>query len=321
MSELLHLQIYRKSMNIEQPTRPAALEHLKPRQSFLLLMGMFLLCYLFANIIGVLCLNWIAGLSIFEMQQMDMNNPKVLLASQVGQILGAIVVFIVPATLFTLLSSRQRADYLMINKGDKLLVFILAGIAMLGASPLINYMAELNGRIPFPEIIRSLQASADKLQDAFMKNQGPGTLVLNLFMMAALAAFAEELFFRAILQKILIKMAGNIHLGILLTGIVFSVVHLEFMGFFPRMVMGMFLGYLYVWSKTLWVPVFAHFINNASAVVLSYLEDKHVVSKAVEQIGSDNSQIMYVIASIGIVAISMVFIYKLESKKREITTG
>lgn len=298
-------------MNSEQTTRPAVLEHLQPSAQFFLFMGMFLICYVFANIIGILSLNWIAGLSIFQMETLDMHNPKVLLASQVGQIGGAIVAFILPAALFVFLSSRQRAEYIRINHGSKVIVFLLAGLGIICATPLINYITELNEKIPFPTFIKNLQESADKLQDAFIKNQSFGTLILNLFMMAALAAFAEELFFRAVLQKILIKMAKNVHVGIFLTGILFSMIHLEFMGFFPRMLMGMFLGYLYVWSGSLWVPVFVHFLNNGFAVVISYFEDRQMVSKNLDQIGSDNSQIVYVLISAVIVAVTMFFLYKM----------
>jgi hypothetical protein len=33
---------------------------------------------------------------------------------------------------------------------------------------------------------------------------------------------------------------------------------------------GLYLGYLYVWTGSLWVPVTAHFVNNAASVILVY---------------------------------------------------
>ena len=49
--------------------------------------------------------------------------------------------------------------------------------------------------------------------------------------------------------------------------ILFSAFHLQFYGFFPRMLLGAYFGYLLYWSHSIWLPIFAHFINNAIAVI------------------------------------------------------
>ena len=33
------------------------------------------------------------------------------------------------------------------------------------------------------------------------------------------------------------------------------------------MILGAYFGYLLYWSKSIWIPVFAHFVNNAFAVI------------------------------------------------------
>jgi membrane protease YdiL (CAAX protease family) len=38
----------------------------------------------------------------------------------------------------------------------------------------------------------------------------------------------------------------------------------------PRFVLGVLLGYLFYWSNSLWLPILAHFVNNAQAVIFSY---------------------------------------------------
>ena len=45
---------------------------------------------------------------------------------------------------------------------------------------------------------------------------------------------------------------------------------MQFYGFIPRMLMGAMLGYTFVWTGSLWVPVVMHFTNNALIVVLTY---------------------------------------------------
>jgi hypothetical protein len=36
------------------------------------------------------------------------------------------------------------------------------------------------------------------------------------------------------------------------------------------MLLGLILGYLFYWSQSLWIPIIAHFINNAMAIIISY---------------------------------------------------
>jgi membrane protease YdiL (CAAX protease family) len=55
-----------------------------------------------------------------------------------------------------------------------------------------------------------------------------------------------------------------------LTAIVFSAIHMQFEGFFPRIILGLVLGYLMMWSGNIAYPMIAHFVNNAVQVILQY---------------------------------------------------
>jgi membrane protease YdiL (CAAX protease family) len=96
-------------------------------------------------------------------------------------------------------------------------------------------------------------------------------LLLNVLMLAIIPALGEELVFRASLQKILGRWTGNYHLAIWLSAIIFSGIHFQFYGFFPRMFLGALFGYLLVWSGSIWLPILAHFLNNAMATVGAYV--------------------------------------------------
>ena len=47
-------------------------------------------------------------------------------------------------------------------------------------------------------------------------------------------------------------------------------IHLDLQAIIPRFVLGVLLGYLYYWRGSLWLPILAHFVNNAQAVILSF---------------------------------------------------
>jgi membrane protease YdiL (CAAX protease family) len=312
-------------MNTELTEMPAPFEVLSPGRQFLVLMGFFLICLVLFGLIGLVCILWIGHVSIYDVQGLsDYTNPGILLGLKVAQIVSSFGTFIVPAFVFALLASRNRANYLQVNKLGKLSTMLLGGLLMWSALPLINYLAELNSHMQLPSFMHSIEVwmkdseqKADALTNAFMGYQTFWGFLVNLFMIGLLAAVAEEIFFRAVLQKIMINWTKSIHWGIWITGFLFSFFHFEFYGFLPRMLMGVYLGYLFVWSKSLWIPIFAHFLNNATAVLFSYLEERNIVPKTIDQLGTDNSQIIYVIASTIVVALIIFIIYRSENKGSE----
>jgi len=90
--------------------------------------------------------------------------------------------------------------------------------------------------------------------------------MVGLLVIAAIPAVSEELFFRGIVQTKLVAYFKNPHWAIWLGAVFFSAFHFQFEGFFPRIVLGAVLGYLYYWSINLWIPIILHFFNNAMLV-------------------------------------------------------
>jgi membrane protease YdiL (CAAX protease family) len=105
---------------------------------------------------------------------------------------------------------------------------------------------------------------------------------------ALLAAICEELFFRGLLQKTLSEHI-NQHTAIWVTALIFSAVHFQFYGFLPRMLLGAAFGYMVVWSGSLWLPILAHFINNAVGVIAFFIAKKQNFNFDIENVGAENS--------------------------------
>ncbi len=313
-------------MNMEQLQRPAPFDNVPLFVQFFTLLGLFFVSLVGSILLGLWLASTITGTTAEQLSGVGyLDKPNVVMGLKIFQVVTAFGVFIVPALVFSLLASRSRLNYLHINRVGNLSVLLLGGLLMLCAIPLINYMGELNSHMQLPAFMQDIQSwmrskedDAEAMTNAFMKHQSLKGFLFNLFMIGLLAAVAEELFFRATLQQLVIKATGNIHAGVWLTGILFSAIHLEFFGFFPRMLMGVYLGYLFVWSKSIWVPIFAHFINNATVVFLMYLEERNLLPKKFDEVGTNNAQIGYVIVSTVVVGVLMMLIYRIEHKKKEI---
>ena len=105
---------------------------------------------------------------------------------------------------------------------------------------------------------------------AMLEMDSVADLIVNLLIVALLPAIGEELLFRGIIQKELEKYFKNHHVGIVLASIIFSGVHLQIQGFLPKFILGLIFGYAYYWSKSIWLPMILHFINNGLQTVILF---------------------------------------------------
>lgn len=139
------------------------------------------------------------------------------------------------------------------------------------------------------EWMKAKETQADQLTEIFLQVKSPGGLALNLLVIALVPAVGEELLFRGLLQRLLGEWTRNIHAGVILTAFIFSAIHLQFFGFLPRFLLGLMLGYLLEITQSLWAPVFAHFVNNATLVILFYLHYNGFITMKMENFGSSDN--------------------------------
>jgi membrane protease YdiL (CAAX protease family) len=143
-----------------------------------------------------------------------------------------------------------------------------------------------------------------------------GGLMLNLFMIAGLAALGEELLFRSIIQTSLIKICKNAHVGILIASAIFSFIHFEFYGFVPRLILGMLLGYMFYFSGSIWIPMLMHFLNNGTVVLIYFLNNKGITNIDVDTFGQTSIPVL--IVSIVVMIALFLFSIKYSYKERTI---
>jgi len=218
------------------------------------------------------------------------------------------------------------SKYLYLNKSFDGSSIILVVVLMFFASPFINFLGEINSSMQLPEWMsgvetwmKNAEEKAAELTEAFLKVDSIGGLFFNVFMIAILPAIGEELLFRGVIQRIFTRMTKSNHWGIWISAILFSALHMQFYGFIPRMLLGALFGYLLVWSGSIWLPIFAHFLNNGLAVVAMYLIDKKMLNPEVENFGSESGT--YYAAALSILLVG-VFLYliKRQNSGNEITS-
>ena len=290
----------------EQMSIQTTIEKFHPSGKFFLLMGLFLLCLGVASVVQVLILASFADLkSINDIAKLeDFSNPNIIKGMKIAQAVSAVLMFIIPTFLFAYFASEKKISYLKMNKGFSFFLGFAVVILVFTLMPLINWSGEINGKLSLPEFMsglenwmKSSEENLKKLTEAFLQMDGIGDVVVNVVIVALLASVGEELLFRGAMQNVFVEWTKNIHIAVWVTAILFSAFHMQFYGFIPRMLLGVVLGYLYIWSGSLWLPILFHFLNNGLAVVFSYLVGKGIISEEAETIGSGESPVYYVLIS------------------------
>jgi membrane protease YdiL (CAAX protease family) len=211
------------------------------------------------------------------------------------QIVNQVGVFIAPAIIFVILTDDDFSGYLNLDGGNRWLSIMFGFILLVISMPFINWLVQINNNVHLPAYLsrieswmRNSEDTAQKLTDAFLATKTLRGLSVNMVMVGILAAVGEELIFRGILVRLFREWTGNIHLAVIIPALLFSALHLQFYGFFGRLVLGIVLGYLFVWSGSLWVPITVHFLNNAMAVVVSFLDQRGLISTNLDSFGTSD---------------------------------
>lgn len=188
---------------------------------------------------------------------------------------SSIGVFLLP--VMWLQHSNKEIDFFIAQRATDWRTYLLAVSVMVAFIPLMDVIAEWNKEMSLPESIKHIEEwmrrqedSAAGLTEDLIMVSTIDKLLLNILFIAVLPGIAEEFFFRGALQNIFTRIFKNPHLSIWVVGIVFSAIHIQFYGFLPRMILGVFLGYFFLWTGNIWVSVFIHFLNNASVVVAAF---------------------------------------------------
>lgn len=264
----------------------------------------------------------IAGSGGKGAEMIDLSKPGVATFAKIAQAIGVMVIFIAPSLLMAFLLNQNKLRSLQMQVPPAPPTFLLVIILTIAALPLINWMAQLNMQMKLPEAFAGIEAwmkhseeSLKKVVETFMSDTSVSGLIMNLFVIAFMAALSEELFFRGVLQKTMIDATKNVHAGIWITAALFSAIHLQFYGFLPRMVLGALLGYLFVWTRSLWVPILMHFVNNGLAVLIGWLVARKTIDADVDKMGAQQGETIYTIVSTVIVAVILFIIYRIERSR------
>lgn len=96
---------------------------------------------------------------------------------------------------------------------------------------------------------------------------GGGTI--SIITVCLLAPFLEEMLFRGIILRSFMHNYSMFY-AILLSSLLFAIFHFNIYQFFGAYILGTFLGWLYVVTKSLWPCIFSHALHNVISISYYY---------------------------------------------------
>jgi membrane protease YdiL (CAAX protease family) len=244
-------------------------------------------------------------------------TPETIAQFKWAQLISSTIIFILPALTFGYFSSPAMFGYVGMRKPLSAVLLMLSIVLLFAVQPFASWLGTVNAKINFGSLqkqLEEMEAIYTRVMQTFLQMKTPGDLIINLFIMALLPAIGEELFFRGSLQTVLFRMSGKSWLAILVSSIVFALLHGTFFKVLPIFLLGIMLGTVYHVTRNLWYSIIIHFLNNGIAVFAVYYAGK---SEFLKKLNDDKLTVTILVALFSLLA-SVAIIYFMRQKSKQI---
>lgn len=273
------------------------------------------ICILFGTFFFMLVISSILNSFVDSFDTLSKRN-QLLLCS----IIQSLFVFCIPAFFLARFCSRKPLRWLAFKNTFSFKAFIGVIIVYILAIPAMNQLIIWNSNLHLPDslitienYLRNMENNNAATTEILLNTNSIPGIITGILIIGVTTAIGEELFFRGSLQKIFVDSGISIGVSIWTAAFIFSFFHFQFFGFFPRLLMGVFFGYLLYWTRNIWIPIFAHALNNSIVVVgsSSYNESISSMQYHFENFGIETEGIPIIAIISGITTI--LFLYYLNA--------
>ncbi|WPP48512.1 CPBP family intramembrane glutamic endopeptidase [Catalinimonas niigatensis] len=260
--------------------------------SLLLLIGFIMLGLILGNLAGI-----VISLPLFGADYQSLlsaftdpaSSPYSRQALLIIQACSSLFGFIFAPLAFWKFIEKKSVPSIFHNRYLEIVLILLVGVSVIGFMLANSVVIEWNMNLDlglfsasFEEWASAKEEELKELTEYITRFESIGGLLVGVLVIAVFPAIGEELVFRGLGQRMLQGLTRSPHAGIWIAAFLFSFIHLQFYGFFPRFLLGALFGYLYYWSGNLWYPIFAHFVNNGFTLIMLYLYQQKTTDLNVE---------------------------------------
>ena len=196
----------------------------------------------------------------------DISSSNLFLAAIIGQTLFLLL----PTLSFSRIHPLSLREVLRIRKAP-LSSFLYAGTGALACLVLGSTWLMFQELYLVPEsllpLYHDLQGQSQLLQEHLAIGANLPLMLLALAAIGITPAISEEFAFRGLIQRSFEERL-NPRGAIVLTGLLFGIIHLQPINLLPLIGIGIFLGLIARTSRSIWPAVFGHFLFNSVNIIL-----------------------------------------------------
>ena len=284
---------------------------------FLLSISIVLVVKLLFNMIAIGFIDKIWDLNGLEIYN-DLQNQEFnyIYAHKALAFFDQLGTFLIPSILFFVIIKIIPINY-VIPKGNDWVKLIIYFFILLGIAQILLLISSFIGYDFLPlstqDFLKNQQDFNTKIQEGFITNSFSGFL-FNIILLAVIPAVGEELFFRGILQDICIGLFKNNNAGIIITSLIFGILHFQIDNLLSIIFASLLLGYIYNFSNNIFLTILLHFgFNSFSLICMQAVKWKFVTEPQIDLLGN------YLFIPIGIILSIMVIARKIFWEKRTIS--
>jgi len=252
-----------------------------PALQFLVFIGIFALVFIGGSLFGAGVVLALFGMkTLMALSTLTVTVPHFTAAMWTLQILSTTLPILIAPIIFARFLTKNPEEYIRPSFKFPWVALVIIFALMFLSNPLIEILSNINQKMVLPHWLkwmRESQDSTEKAMEALLVMDNWWDVIKNVLLVGLLTAIAEEFMFRGVIQTIFLRWTKNVHAAVWITAILFSAFHMEFFGFLPRLLLGLFFGYFVAWSGSIWTGVWAHFINNGAIVVITYLYQQKII--------------------------------------------
>lgn len=214
---------------------------------------------------GIACAAFIVFVLVFDLFYKVM--PTVIKGNLIGSIVLSLLAEAVFGFAVWFTAGTRRVNFVKATKMNKRVDFysVLLAIAIsLISLTCFGYLT--NVFVAFLNKIGYTSSSGQILIPNFT------TYFLYVLLICVAPAFFEDFLFRGTILSGLREKLG-IHKSVILSALFFMLMHGGPDQTIHQFILGVVLGYAFVASGSLWIPVIIHFVNNFTAVTIQFIND------------------------------------------------
>ena len=216
------------------------------------------------------------------------------------------VIILIPVLIFTASKKLNFKEVFRINSPGLLpmLLVILGAIPAYLVALMLNnvfaFLIQLMGEIPSSPI-----PAPTNLQE----------ILVSLFVFAVAPGICEELMHRGLMLRAYERRGS--YRALAYTAILFGIFHFDMFNLLGPIFLGVLIGYYVLRTNSIFAGIFAHFLNNSIAVMLSYMGTKMPVDETATKITAEQLIMLIVYGIIGLALLSgIVMLFNKATKKR-----